>query len=69
MTIGENLKRIRETKGMSQTELAEAVGVRQSMICQMERGTKNMTIELAVKIAEVLKADPAEFISELIKTT
>lgn len=55
MSIGTNLKRIRKDKGMSQQELAEAVGVTQSMIAQIERGTKALTMELGKEIAKVLE--------------
>jgi len=34
MTIGENLKLNRVLRGMSQQELAKAVGVTPAMICQ-----------------------------------
>lgn len=54
MSIGSNLKKARINAGMVQRELAEAVGVTQPMIAQIERGTKALTLELGREIAEVL---------------
>lgn len=40
MSIGTNIRRIREEKGISQVSLAEQAGISQAMLCQIERGTK-----------------------------
>ena len=60
MSVGANLKRLRADKGLSQGELADAVHVSQSMIAQIERGTKGLTIELAKEILGVLGASIEE---------
>lgn len=54
MSIGENLRRLRETQGMTQKELAKQVGVSVSMICQIERGTKSMSLPLGREITDIL---------------
>lgn len=41
MTFGENLKELREKAGMTQLELAEAIGISQSAIWQLEAGETN----------------------------
>ncbi|MBQ5851733.1 MAG: helix-turn-helix transcriptional regulator [Lachnospiraceae bacterium] len=64
MSIGENLKNIRVKKGMSQSELAEAVSVSGSMINQIERGRKGMSINLCIDIAKVLDCDINDLIAE-----
>lgn len=64
MSIGANLKRIRTDSGMSQKELANAVNVTQSMIAQIERGTKALTMELGKEISEVLKVPVTELYSD-----
>ena len=64
MSVGTNLKRLRMEKGMSQEELANAVHVSQSMIAQIERGTKGLVIELAKEILEVLGASIEEIWGE-----
>ena len=40
MSIGENIRKIREKKGIIQSELAKKVEVSQSMIVQAESGAK-----------------------------
>ena len=52
--ISENLKRIREAKGMSQSELSRASGISQSMIAQLERGTKVLTLITAKILVDAL---------------
>lgn len=52
--ISENLKRIREAKGMSQSELSRASGISQSMIAQVERGTKVLTLITAKILVDAL---------------
>ena len=64
MGIGDNLKRLREANGITQCELAEQVGITQSMLCQLERGTKTLSLPLAKEIAEILKCS----IEDLIET-
>lgn len=63
MSIGSNLKRLRTDREMSQAELAEMVNVTQSMIAQIERGTKALSLELGREISEVLGIS----INELLK--
>lgn len=57
MSVGENIKYRRKTMGMSQKDLATAIGVSVPMICQIERGTKSVTLLLGAEIAKVLKCD------------
>ena len=64
LSIGANLKRLRTDKGMSQTELAEAVNVTQSMIAQIERGTKSLTMELGKEVSEALKVSVNELLED-----
>lgn len=37
--VSENLKRIRQSKGMSLDQVAEQTGVSKSMLAQIEKGT------------------------------
>lgn len=64
MSIGENLSRIRQMRKLTQRELAQVVGVNQSMIAQVERGTKSLSLELAKQVSEVLKCDVNDFYSD-----
>ena len=55
MNIGDNIRKIRIERGMSQAELANAVGVTQTMICCVERGTKACAMQLGAEIARALE--------------
>lgn len=63
MSIGENIKNKRKTMGMSQNDLASAVGVSVPMICQIERGTKSVTLLLGAEIARILKCNVDDLIN------
>lgn len=63
MSVGEKIKKIREEANMKQAELAERVGVTQALICQIERGTKNPSLQIAYEIAKVLKCKTEDFIA------
>lgn len=54
MNLGASIKAIRKSKGVSQVELAEKIGVSQAMLCQIERGTKSLSLPLGVDIAKAL---------------
>lgn len=62
MSIGENLRRLRMSKSLSQQDLSVKVGVNQSMIAQLERGTKSMTLALANEISKVLNCKIEDFL-------
>lgn len=64
MSIGENIKNRRKNVGMSQRDLAAAVGVSGPMICQIERGTKSVTMMLGAEIAKVLQCDLNDLVRE-----
>lgn len=49
--VGENLRKIREEKGLSRRELAEKSGISQSYIIKIEQGTKNPTLEVLKSLA------------------
>ncbi len=63
MSIGENIKQKRLACNMTQKELAEKVKVDQSMICQLERGTKTLSLPLGKEITQVLQC-PLEALLE-----
>lgn len=45
----------RKEKGLTQEELAKAVGVSRGMIAMVERGTKQVNLRLAKRLAEVFE--------------
>ena len=54
MNFGDNVRALREKRGLTQGELSEAVGVQQSTFCQYELGAKAPNVYVAVKIARIL---------------
>ena len=48
------LKEFREKKGLSQTELANRVGLKQTTISQYENGSRRPNLSMAKKLAEGL---------------
>lgn len=52
MNIAENLKAYREQKGVLQKEVANAVGVHPSNYSKMEKGERDVSIEVADKLAK-----------------
>lgn len=63
MSIGENLRKIREKTGMNQTELAKAIGVTASMINQLEQDRKILTVPLGKEIAKALHCKVDDFLA------
>ena len=62
MSIGENIRRIRTEAGIKQAELAQRVQITQSMLCQIERGTKACSMALGAEIAAALGCSIANLI-------
>lgn len=54
MTVLINLREVRRARNIKQDELAQAVGVRQSMISGIETGRVNASLPVAQKIARHL---------------
>lgn len=52
--IGTLIQENRQTKGLTQAQLAEAVGTSQSAINRIEKGGQNISLEMIARISEVL---------------
>lgn len=64
MGIGECIKRKRMEMGYSQDTFAQMIGVGQSMVAQIERGTKIPNMLLGKSIAQALKCRIDELYGE-----
>lgn len=60
MKIGYNIRRIRREKEVTQSKLAECIGVRQTTVSSWERGEKEPRAGRLEQIARVLKVEVAE---------
>lgn len=58
--FGENLKKIRKQKNLTQSELAEKLDVTQKHLSVIETGTQFASATLISKIAHVLDVTPSE---------
>ena len=54
------LIKARKEAGLRQWQIAETVGIDRSFYSRIERGTRNPSLEVALKIAEVLNKDVTE---------
>jgi transcriptional regulator with XRE-family HTH domain len=55
MSFGKKLRECRDTKNLSQSQLAEEVGVHQNVISRYERGDITPSIDVVSKIADALE--------------
>ncbi|HIW74757.1 MAG TPA: helix-turn-helix domain-containing protein [Firmicutes bacterium] len=54
MSVGENIRKRREAAGLSQAYVAAQAGISQAMLCQIERETKNPSLQVSREISAVL---------------
>lgn len=59
----QNLKRIRTTLGVSQTELGRRLSTTPGFICDFEKGRRVPSIVTLAKLADALGVSPATLIS------
>ncbi|HED37970.1 MAG TPA: XRE family transcriptional regulator [Ignavibacteria bacterium] len=52
--FGENMKKIRLEKGMSQGDICRALGLDRAYISNIENGKQNLTISTMEKVAKAL---------------
>ena len=64
MTIGSNIRKMREHKGLTQCELAERAGVSQVYISFCESGRREPSLKFCQKLAAVLNCP----ISAIVET-
>ena len=59
---GENIKRIRQAKGMSQDVLSEKAEISPGFLSEIENHKKTGTFDTFAKIAEALEVEPYELL-------
>jgi transcriptional regulator with XRE-family HTH domain len=57
-TLGQNVRRIRLDRGLSQEELADELGVHRTYMGGVERGERNLTLRSVERLARGLGVDP-----------
>jgi transcriptional regulator with XRE-family HTH domain len=53
--LGERLRQLRKRRGLSQTELADTLGVHQSLVSEYARGTVRIPATVLTSLAQTLK--------------
>ena len=65
ITFGENLRKIREKKGITQEDLAGLTNIDRSYIGFLERGLKSPGFEIIVILAKHLKVKTSELFDNI----
>ena len=64
--IGDNIKTLREGISMTQTQLAEKLGVSKQIISAYEKGVRSPSYEILMKIKDVFSVDINELLYQTI---
>lgn len=64
MNIGTNVHRLRKERLMSQSALADAIGVHQTHISFIEQNRKTPSIQVAMRLAEYFGVPLGELLGE-----
>ncbi len=62
--IGENLKRLRERRLLTQAQLGEAAGVNRDQVSRIERDEVEPRFSTIRKLAKALEVDPTKLIGD-----
>jgi transcriptional regulator with XRE-family HTH domain len=65
LKFGENIKKIREDKGLSQEELANLADFDRTYISLIERGKRNLSLLNLCRFAKALDLKPYELIKNI----
>lgn len=65
--VGENLRNLREKKGLSQAALARLIGTQRQRVTEWETGTKVPSLESLVKLAEALDTSTNSLVKGVIE--
>ncbi|MBM4386168.1 MAG: helix-turn-helix transcriptional regulator [Deltaproteobacteria bacterium] len=61
--LGERVRFLRKASGMSQKELGERAAINYKYIGEIERGTKNPSFEVMLKISKALKVEITDLLT------
>ena len=62
--VGSRLRRLRKERGLTQAELARQIGIQQSDLSRMEKGTYRVSLDNLFKILGVFDLDLADFFGD-----
>ena len=62
-TVGENLRRLRTERGLSQEAFADQLGFHRTYVGGVERGERNLTLRTIERLADILGVEPLELLT------
>lgn len=62
--VGRNLRRLRQERGLSQEDFADALGVHRTYMGGVERGERNLTLRSLERLAERAGVSPLSLLQE-----
>lgn len=60
--LAKNIRHQRSAMNLSQEGLAQLAGVHRTFVSQIERGLRNLSLDVLLKLANTLQVDPAELL-------
>lgn len=63
-TLGQNVRRLRRARNLSQEELAFEAEIDRTYVSQIERGVINPSLHVLWRVATTLKSDVADLLQE-----
>ena len=61
--LGDNIRRLRKAKGLTQEQLAHEAGMAMRYVAGVERGEENPSLRFLIKMAEALDVEPAALLA------
>lgn len=65
MEIGERIKYLRESQGMTQKKLADSIHISSSLMNRIEKGSSNPSLECICNIANALQLAPQDILCDI----
>jgi transcriptional regulator with XRE-family HTH domain len=66
--VSSRIKDVREAHGLSQTYVADMLGIGQTTLSKYENGKLKLDAELLPRLAEVMRVDPCDFFTPDVTT-
>lgn len=65
--VGQKVRKLRKERAMTQSELAQRIGIIQSDLCRMEKGEYKVSLEVLFRILQVFGMRIGEFFNEPVE--
>lgn len=65
--VGQKVRKLRKERAMTQSELANRIGIIQSDLCRMEKGEYKVSLEVLFRILQVFGMRIGEFFNEPVE--